>query len=31
MQLLPLKSLVGEVNLLSIQTNLALIELGICF
>ena len=31
MQLLPVKSLVGEENLLSIQTNLARIELGICF
>ena len=31
MQLLPVKILVSEANLLSIQTNLAPIELGICF
>ena len=31
MQLLPVKILVGKVNLLSIQTNFAPIELRICF
>ena len=31
MQLLPVKILVSEVNILSIQTNLAPTELGICF
>ena len=31
MQLLPVKILVGKVNLSSIQTNLAPIKLGICF
>ena len=30
-QLLPVKILVGKVNLLSTQTNFAPIELGICF
>ena len=30
MQLLPEKNLVGKVNLSSIQTNLAPIELGMC-
>ena len=30
-QLLPVKILVGKVNLSSIQTNLAPIKLGICF
>ena len=31
MLLLPVKILVGKVNLLSIQTNVAPIELGMCF
>ena len=31
MLLLPVKVLVGKVNLLSIETNFAPIELGICF
>ena len=30
-QLLPVKVLVGKVNLLSMQTNFGPIELGICF
>ena len=30
-QLLPVKTLVGKVNLLSMQTNLAPIEVGMCF